>query len=271
MAMNLDSYDALIDSIYDAGTAGGSIAQMFERIRAAIDGSGAGVSLYDAADASITHTLVGSKRSISRLAMGQVIRSNSDPGLGLVAGPRLTAPRRFTDIVPEPHLRSANWFRQQSELTGMGHGILCDLMIAGARVRLFVIRNAGAPNFAEADLDLIARLGRHIERAFAHSLRRFTPFQRLRGLAVILFDEDRLTESFVRDDAFDRQLAARFGLTTAEQRVLRVMAGGVTRAEGHAMLGIGINSLKSHMRRIYAKTGTRRLPDLILLAQRLRG
>ncbi|RVT93180.1 helix-turn-helix transcriptional regulator [Sphingomonas crocodyli] len=268
---DMDGYDALISGIYDAGTAGGSLSHMFELIRDAVGAAGAGVTIYDADDLMLTHTLVRSGRSISRRLMDKLLPMTDDPGAGLVTGARFPSARRFTDIVPEPQLRHARWFREQSALTSLGHGVMIDVDIAGIRVRLFAVRSTGAPNFSEDDVDLFDRIGPHLRRAFAKDVRRFSPFQAKRGLQVILYDEDRLAPAFVRDDPFDRQLAARYGLTAAELRALRVMAGGVTRAEAHGRLGIGANSLKTHMRRIYAKTGTRRLPELVLLVQALRG
>ena len=268
---DMDGYDALISGIYDAGTANGSLSRMFELIRDAVGAAGAGVSIYDADDTMITHTLVRSTRAVSRKLIGQLLPLTDDPAASLVTGARLTVPRRFTDIVPEPHLKNARWFREQSALTMLGHGVMIDIEIAGIRVRLFAVRNTGAPNFRDADVDLFGRIGPHLRRAFARDVRRFSPFQSARGLQTILYDEEKLAPAFVRDDPFDRQLSARYGLTPAEVRVLRVMADGVTRADAHNRLGIGANSLKTHMRRIYAKTGARRLPELVLLMQALRG
>ena len=257
---DMDGYDALISGIYDAGTANGSLSRMFELVRDAVGAASAGVSIYDADDVMITHTLVRSTRAVSRKLIGQLLPLTDDPAAGLVTGARLASPRRFTDIVPEPQLRNARWFREQIALASFGHGIMLDVTIAGIRVRLFAVRNTGATNFSETDVDLIGRIGPHLRRAFAHGMRRFSPFQSARGLAIILYDENRLAASFVRGDAFDRQLSTRYGLTPAELRVLKLMASGIQREEAHAQLGIGANSLKTHMRRIYAKTGARRLP-----------
>lgn len=268
--LDIDRYDALISGIYDGGTANGSLPRMFELIRDAVGAAGAGVSIYDADDGMITHTLVRSTRSVSRKLIGQLLPLTDDPAASLVTGARLTAPRRFTDIVPEAHLKHARWFREQSALTSLGHGVMIDVKVADIRVRLFAVRNTGAPNFREADVDLFGRIGPHLRRAFTRDVRRFSPFQSARGLQTILYDEEKLAPAFVRDDPFDRQLSARYGLTPAELRVMRVMADGVTRAYAHDQLGIGENSLKTHMRRIYAKTGARRLPELVLLVQALR-
>lgn len=56
-----------------------------------------------------------------------------------------------------------------------------------------------------------------------------------------------------------------FDLTPAEARVLRTIGGGVGAASTAKTLGIGENTLKTHLNRIYAKTGTSRQQDLVKL------
>ncbi len=60
-------------------------------------------------------------------------------------------------------------------------------------------------------------------------------------------------------------LATLFELTPAEARVLRIIGGGSTSASGSETLGISENTLKTHLNRIYAKTGMSRQADLVKL------
>lgn len=56
-----------------------------------------------------------------------------------------------------------------------------------------------------------------------------------------------------------------FDLTPAEARVLLKIGSGAGTAATALSLGIGENTLKTHLNRIYAKTGASRQPDLITL------
>jgi DNA-binding CsgD family transcriptional regulator len=64
-------------------------------------------------------------------------------------------------------------------------------------------------------------------------------------------------------------VAASFGLTPAEARTLQHLAGGATVMETAHALGISINTTKTHLARIFSKTGAPRQADLIALVHRL--
>jgi DNA-binding CsgD family transcriptional regulator len=57
-----------------------------------------------------------------------------------------------------------------------------------------------------------------------------------------------------------------FRLTRAETQVLAQILSGRTLVEAAAILGVARSTVKSHLESIYAKTGTRRLPELVSLA-----
>ena len=58
----------------------------------------------------------------------------------------------------------------------------------------------------------------------------------------------------------------RYGITPAECRVLMMLTQGMTPAEGADCLGISLPTAKTHMKRLFEKTGTRGQPDLMRLA-----
>ena len=58
-------------------------------------------------------------------------------------------------------------------------------------------------------------------------------------------------------------------LTAAEARVFARLAEGGTVAEAASALGIGLGTIKTHLHRIFAKTGTRSQVELIRLASSL--
>ncbi|UVK51742.1 LuxR family transcriptional regulator [Mesorhizobium sp. AR02] len=60
-------------------------------------------------------------------------------------------------------------------------------------------------------------------------------------------------------------LTTLFDLTPAEARVLLRIGSGLSASRSALSLGIGENTLKTHLNRIFAKTGTRRQADLVKL------
>jgi DNA-binding CsgD family transcriptional regulator/PAS domain-containing protein len=64
-------------------------------------------------------------------------------------------------------------------------------------------------------------------------------------------------------------LAANYGLTPAETRILECVAGGATIGEAAEMLDISANTAKTHLARIFSKTGVTRQAELIALVDRI--
>lgn len=61
-------------------------------------------------------------------------------------------------------------------------------------------------------------------------------------------------------------IAALFDLTPAETRVYTAIADGRTLGETAKKLGISLATAKTHLLRLFAKTGTRRQAELVRLA-----
>jgi len=64
-------------------------------------------------------------------------------------------------------------------------------------------------------------------------------------------------------------IAKSFGLTPAEARTLKYLAGGATIAETSDAIDISANTTRTHLARIFSKTGTSRQADLIALVNQL--
>jgi DNA-binding CsgD family transcriptional regulator len=64
-------------------------------------------------------------------------------------------------------------------------------------------------------------------------------------------------------------VAATFGLTLAETRVLERLLCGMGLVEVAAALGIAETTAKTHLSRIFAKTGVSRQAELVALVHRL--
>jgi DNA-binding CsgD family transcriptional regulator/PAS domain-containing protein len=78
-----------------------------------------------------------------------------------------------------------------------------------------------------------------------------------------------ITQAEAKPAANLQAVADNFDLTPAEARVLEHLAGGATVAETAQDLGISLNTAKTHLARIFSKTGAARQADLIALVNRL--
>jgi DNA-binding CsgD family transcriptional regulator len=78
-----------------------------------------------------------------------------------------------------------------------------------------------------------------------------------------------VTRAGMRPPASLPAVAASFGLTPAETRLLEHLARGATLGEAGAALDIAESTAKTHLSRIFAKTGASRQTDLVALVNRL--
>jgi DNA-binding CsgD family transcriptional regulator len=65
-------------------------------------------------------------------------------------------------------------------------------------------------------------------------------------------------------------IAAAFGLSKAETRILKALAETQEPAEAATRLNIALSTVKSHLRKIFQKTNTSRQTDLLRLVDRSR-
>src|SRR4051812_26093404 len=63
-------------------------------------------------------------------------------------------------------------------------------------------------------------------------------------------------------------IALLYGLTTAERNVLEHIAESHSPQETADHLGVSVNTVKTHLQKIFAKTGTARQADLVRLIAR---
>ena len=84
---------------------------------------------------------------------------------------------------------------------------------------------------------------------------------RLRDPAVLVF----LSDPAAAPDLPERRLIDVYGLTATEARVALAVAAGGALADAAAQLAISLNTAKTHLARIFAKTGTRRQAEVARL------
>jgi DNA-binding CsgD family transcriptional regulator len=83
----------------------------------------------------------------------------------------------------------------------------------------------------------------------------------LKDAAVLVFIVDPANRSSIPL----ARLVDAFGLTPAEARVAVASSAGKTTLETAHLLGLSPNTVKTHMRRVFAKTGTGRQAELARL------
>ncbi|BAP88432.1 transcriptional regulator, LuxR family protein [Burkholderiales bacterium GJ-E10] len=80
--------------------------------------------------------------------------------------------------------------------------------------------------------------------------------------AVLFSDPATSAVPNLRSDA----LAMRFGLTPAQAKLLSALANGETLADYAARAGVGIGTVRTHLKDLLARTGQRRQTDLVRMA-----
>jgi DNA-binding CsgD family transcriptional regulator len=79
--------------------------------------------------------------------------------------------------------------------------------------------------------------------------------------STAVFVQDPLSAPRTEGEAFARL----YGLTGAELRVLLTLAPGLAVKEAARLLGLGEPTVRTHLQRIYMKTGVSRQPELVSL------
>ena len=87
------------------------------------------------------------------------------------------------------------------------------------------------------------------------------------GAAAAIFIQDPALTPQFPGDAF----AKLYGLTRAELRVIQAMRPRLTLHQVAQVLGIGVPTVKTHMRHIFKKTDTTRQADIVALMSRATG
>jgi DNA-binding CsgD family transcriptional regulator len=82
------------------------------------------------------------------------------------------------------------------------------------------------------------------------------------GQRAVFVTRELTHESTISVEFFTRC----YGVTRAERRLLEMLAEGMTVFEAGQSLGVSANTTKTHLRGLFAKTGTRRQAELMRLA-----
>lgn len=80
-----------------------------------------------------------------------------------------------------------------------------------------------------------------------------------RKLALVIFKDTALTKEQVR------AIAGVFNLTAAEVRIAELLASGVRPQEISMALGVSLNTVRTHLKQVFQKTGTHRQSELLAL------
>jgi DNA-binding CsgD family transcriptional regulator len=168
------------------------------------------------------------------------------------------------------------------DILGLGdgmtvHGRRLEALWHGERTRMMqLIASACAPPNGPA-----SGVGGHLKITRPSGLRPFlvivnplpTPFcdgvgRQRRVAAVVIKD----TQAEPHTSAASRQeIAELYELTPAEEKLLDLILDGSGLFEAAEQLGVSRNTARTHMKRIYAKTGTRRQAELVRRLAHLTG
>ncbi len=79
------------------------------------------------------------------------------------------------------------------------------------------------------------------------------------------FERPEQDQAQVELPAFDQQILAEYDLTPRQQQISLLLLQGLTNEDISLSLGISLNTVKTHLRNVYARTGTKNRKDLMSL------
>jgi DNA-binding CsgD family transcriptional regulator len=268
--LRIELFNEIISAIYDFSVGSGDLKTVMRALCHHFEANSAGLSFYDRANRSITRSLYVDVAGDSASDTDWMESIGSDPGAVALGLKMLRTPHRLQDIVPIPRLQVSNWFRSQVAKNGLGRGMIQDLMIGTMRTRIFIMRGIDLADFTADQLDMLALITPHIERALFMAPSRLE--RELAGGTTILRHNDRpaLRPQKMLADPLGASLCENFNLTSAEARVAVALSQGQSRTAAATALGITVNTVKTHVRRLYVKLGVSRHGELVHFMSRLR-
>jgi len=127
--------------------------------------------------------------------------------------------------------------------------------------RAIVAGRESAPQLAATPLELTRAAGRRpLSVVVKSAAQPISAWGRPRVIAVVLVSDGNGRGAFLRDG-----LRSLFGLTKAEAELCLLLLEGRNLSEAAAHRGVRISTTRSQLKRILAKTGTRRQADLVRL------
>ena len=162
----------------------------------------------------------------------------------------------FANAAAQSLAESGNPLRVDSGVTGLSPEHACRLGDAIRSVlRGTVVRTVSLPSSSSGRPLMVLATpvkGAKLNRSDVHHRR---------SAAAILFIFDPGSPTHVPV----AWLTDAYGLTLAEARVARAVSSGTTIADTAQRLSISPNTVKTHLRRVYEKTGTSRQAELVRL------
>jgi DNA-binding CsgD family transcriptional regulator len=245
-------YDDLVGVLHRAPQGGAGLATFLSRFGGMLDCAVAGFFVYDARDRLISHGVSTPHRPINLRALAGWQKS---PEIRAFNSRRFARARRLSEFGSDAELDRQAWFRAQFTDAGLRHCLMQDIEVGPVRARVLAMRALEAADFDRDECEFFERAGFHLSTG----LRAFQP-DSLRGLgqsaAMVEFDFETGRK------VVDVRLAER-GLTPAEVRVALALQDGCSVREAAERLGLSVNTVKTHLKRVYDKLSVRGLPELV--------
>jgi DNA-binding CsgD family transcriptional regulator len=263
-AIDYREFDDLVGLLHRPPRSGSPLGAFLSRFGAMLDCATAGFFVYDARDRLISHGVSTPHRPINLRALAGWQKS---PEIRAFNSRRFLEARRLSEFGSDAELGRQAWYRAQFTDAGLRHCLMQDIEVGPVRARVLALRALEAPDFDREECELFERAGFHLSTG----LRGFQP-DSLRGLSaaagVVELDfAGRQRAEFV--PAWAGLALAGRGLSAAERRVALALRDGRPVREAAERLGLSLNTVKTHLKRVYEKLGVRGLPELVALLARL--
>jgi DNA-binding CsgD family transcriptional regulator len=259
-SLDYREFDDLVGPLHRAPEGGPALGGFLAGFGRLLETAVVGFCVYDAGDRLISH---GVSTPFKPISSRYLAGWQKDPAIQGFNRRRFARPLRLSETAPAGQLSRQAWYRAQFTDVGLGHCAMQDLEVGRFRARLIAMRAAEAPDFDRAECDFFERVGFHVSAG----LKAFRP-DSIRGLAggadMVEFDFG----GDPRDVSAAELDLARLGLSEAEIRVALALEDGCSVKTAADRLGLSVNTVKTHLKRIYDKLALRGLPELVHLMAR---
>lgn len=258
LAVDYRLFDETILAAQDALVRTENLPALLSMIQKMCDASLVSMFCYDDDDETILDgvSLPGRLLDIESLRAWQ-----ADPEMAELTRRQFDFPHRLTDLLPAGDLAERPWYKAQFEDVGLDNGLLQDFTYGGRRCRLILLREAPSQAFDCEAEEVIFRLTRQLSRLYGQMPKRLSEnVSTTLGKSIPLRQPD---PTFAFEPRLTRYLRSEYELSQAEARAAYAVSDGCRQDEAAERIGISINTLKTHLKRVYEKMGIRRSNELV--------
>lgn len=269
MNISYEQYDTLIGQLHGVSHIKGNFENFLNNLCRFSESSAVGIALCDRKGGVWSFSVLG-KPHLEPIK--KVYRPHEYGEARKFVRQNFPRAARLNDVVPRGELKNLPWYRYGLSTENLQYYMFGDIFIESIKIRTIIARKSTDKNFNSRDCDFLDRVQGHLQV----STQRMGIETLMDGLKESEFSSGNFRSiefSTIIENNTDIEsiLRSAYGLSAAECRVVTAMTGGCPVKTAADSLNISANTLKTHLKRIYLKTGVSRRVELLLKINHIKG